>query len=238
MIAITRTVEPAHLPEMRTHQLATVTSTKPDRTEARRTGYTSVKDDLVAMQHGKCAFCERIETPSYNDVEHYRPFARYWWLAWTWDNLLFACARCNRSHKRDHFPLRDDATALTYPQQPPGAEEPLLLDPCTDDPRRHIRFEKIAGRWMPLGLDERGRETIALLGLASNTNRDLFARHAATIQHTIDLLRQVHARVAPREFDEIWRSALAELLGPTKQYRALTEDILRHEFPSYPAPPP
>lgn len=62
-----------------------------------------MKDVMKALQtiyHSKCAFCEqKIEFPQ---VEHFRPKNIYYWLAYSWDNLLFACLGCN-SHKNNHF---------------------------------------------------------------------------------------------------------------------------------------
>ncbi|MEM7233576.1 MAG: hypothetical protein AAF517_15480 [Planctomycetota bacterium] len=68
----------------------------------------SVKHSLLAMFHGKCAYCEsKIEVVTWGDIEHYRPKGEivlndgtsikpgYWWLASDWDNLLLACNRCN-----------------------------------------------------------------------------------------------------------------------------------------------
>lgn len=61
------------------------------------------EDIMTALQeiyHSKCAFCEqKIEFPQ---VEHFRPKNIYYWLAYSWDNLLFACLGCN-SHKNNHF---------------------------------------------------------------------------------------------------------------------------------------
>jgi len=62
-----------------------------------------MKDVMTALHkiyHGKCAFCEqKIEFPQ---VEHFRPKNIYYWLAYSWDNLLFACLGCN-SNKNNHF---------------------------------------------------------------------------------------------------------------------------------------
>jgi len=62
-----------------------------------------MKDIMTALHniyHSKCAFCEqKIEFPQ---VEHFRPKNIYYWLAYSWDNLLFACLGCN-SHKNNHF---------------------------------------------------------------------------------------------------------------------------------------
>src|SRR5690606_33652023 len=52
-----------------------------------------VKAALKSIYHNKCAFCEqRVEM---THVEHYRPKAIYYWLAYSWDNLLIACHHCN-----------------------------------------------------------------------------------------------------------------------------------------------
>ena len=52
----------------------------------------------------------QIET----DVEHFRPKAEvkeagenhqgYWWLAYSWENLLIACKTCNQEYKRIKIP--------------------------------------------------------------------------------------------------------------------------------------
>jgi|GEM_PF-3428357 len=65
-------------------------------------GHSSVKEALIAAQHGKCCFCEaKITHISYGDVEHFRPKAGYrqhprdplgrpgyYWLAYDWGNPL------------------------------------------------------------------------------------------------------------------------------------------------------
>lgn len=163
MIWIDRGPEPPGLSDRRQDQLNTLSPTRPPRTESHRAAYTAYKHVLAERQRKKCCYCERIVTASFNDVEHYRPFSQYWWLAWNWENLLFACARCNRSGKHDSFPLAAGSVPLQFGEQPPGAELPLMLDPTTDKPRRHIRFVKVNEKWRPIGEDERGRETLRVL---------------------------------------------------------------------------
>lgn len=54
-----------------------------------------VKERLTKLYHNKCAFCEqRIER---FDIEHFRPKSIYYWLAYSWDNLLLACPVCNNA---------------------------------------------------------------------------------------------------------------------------------------------
>lgn len=52
-----------------------------------------IRSRLIEIYKWKCAFCEqRIE--QYH-IEHYRPKATYYWLAFSWDNLLLSCPKCN-----------------------------------------------------------------------------------------------------------------------------------------------
>ena len=126
-----------------------------------------VKKRLIADQHGKCAYCEtRFLHSSSGDVEHYRPKAGYrqaagsavqgpgyYWLAYEWDNLLFACEDCNRMRKRQLFPLRNDplGRARTHHDEV-SREEPLLLNPAHDNPEQHLTFlEEAAKGVTPVG---------------------------------------------------------------------------------------
>lgn len=64
-----------------------------------------IKKALNDIYHGKCAFCEtRSESMQ---VEHFRPKrGGYYWLAYSWDNLLLSCPTCN-TNKSDEFPLAE-----------------------------------------------------------------------------------------------------------------------------------
>jgi uncharacterized protein (TIGR02646 family) len=240
VIKIVRAPEPSDLPAIRAAQLATVGPAPPVRTKAHTTAYQSVKPDLVGMQRHKCCYCDSRTIPDHNDVEHYRPFARYWWLAWSWDNLLFACAACNRSGgKLDAFPLEGGSIPLDFPDPPPGGERPLLLNPTVDDPRQHIEFRPLPpARWAPFGTTARGRETIRILRLDRDTYLDRFTHHvAAVVMPVVDDVWRAHATRHRVDFDAEWDRRCAQLLDPEREFRALSEDVLRHEFPTYPAPP-
>ncbi|MGJ7515033.1 HNH endonuclease [Pseudomonas baetica] len=91
----------------------------------------------------------------------------YWWLAMKWENLLPSCIDCNRkrrqkrvgdsttleqlwesttnetlltvtSGKKDSFPVA--GTYLAPENCDFTAEQPLLLNPCDDDPSQFLRF--------------------------------------------------------------------------------------------------
>ena len=115
-----------------------------------------VKKRLIADQHRKCAYCETLFLHSSpGDVEHYRPKAGYrqattspvegpgyYWLAYEWSNLLFACEDCNRIRKRQLFPLRNEPAGRARNHHHDLMQEvPLLLNPTTDpDPETHLTF--------------------------------------------------------------------------------------------------
>ena len=80
--------------------------------------WLSVRKVLREASSGKCVWCEsRPDSMGPADVDHYRPKHRaeglrkgeihpdhYWWLAYSWDNLVYCCQACNRA-KRTRFPV-------------------------------------------------------------------------------------------------------------------------------------
>lgn len=153
MIRISRGPEPTALGPIRNTQLAALRALGRDPKSKEIDGYGVVAVDLWRAQHSKCCYCEQRIPQGFNDVEHYRPKASadrrpgcnhthgYWWLAFTWENLLFSCPACNRSKKKSRFPLDVGALALTAENPPPGNERPLLIDPSSIvNPIEHIEF--------------------------------------------------------------------------------------------------
>ena len=94
----------------------------------------------------------------------------YWWLGMVWENLLPSCIDCNRkrnqvtpkgdtsqarlleetakfstsatvgSGKKDSFPIAGTGVRASKPSDQISAEKTLLLNPCEDDPERHLRY--------------------------------------------------------------------------------------------------
>jgi hypothetical protein len=52
-----------------------------------------VKKALSGIYKNKCVYCEQKLEQFH--VEHYRPKQVYYWLAFSWDNLIVACQFCN-----------------------------------------------------------------------------------------------------------------------------------------------
>ena len=186
-----------------------------------------VKEKLAELFGRKCMFCESLLAGSQpGDVEHYRPKGKvvvcpktddapallapgYYWLAAKWPNLLLSCADCNRPRTQDDcdgnarvigmanfLPLADETKRASGPWLV-LREEPLLLNPCIDDPADHLEFLE-DGRVKARSVDgvpsRKGEVSIYYLGLARAELLQMRARHArmvrAAIRHTVDALEE------------------------------------------------
>ncbi len=210
-------------------------------------GYQCVRDDLWRMQHKKCCYCEHKCRMKFHDVEHYRPKARadrrpgssetygYWWLAFTWKNLLFACPTCNRNGKNDRFPLAKDSTPLAPETHPPGSETPLLVDPAAENPVLHIEFALTGAvphwRARPRNGSVRGNYTIDVCDLNC---ADLLELRDDYVETTVrpranDLTNSLTSGDEPRIQHEYRRAC--GLLAANQEFTALAYDALRHLVP-------
>ncbi len=257
MILIDRAVdEPQKLADVRRIELSRVQSVaatgRPTQNDIGEK-YQVVKDEVWTAQHYKCAFCECQEQRKRNDVEHFRPKTRairnpgssddhgYWWLAWTWDNLLFSCRNCNQApYKLDKFPLDYGSEALVAEQLPPGKERPLLIDPAEANGIDHIQFRpvKVGNRedWTPFSRNGsvRGGKTIEICGLDRPDLITLYNTHV-----TVDVRREVGVveeaiRAEDPDLTEIWEAwecTQIRLLSETQKFIALSYDALDHYVP-------
>src|SRR5690606_37788274 len=60
----------------------------------------------------------------------------YYWLAYDWMNLYFACQSCNQRSKQSLFPLVDPARRVRshHAHASLDEERPLFIDPGCEDP--------------------------------------------------------------------------------------------------------
>ena len=136
-----------------------------------------VKNFLHRSQNGKCCYCERKrDKKAETDVEHFRPKAKlkekpnhsgYWWLAYSWDNLLISCKKCN-NRKDINFPLKDESKRAFSENDDLKKEEPILINPLTENPEDFIMYDIPKDDKNPLmvkaiGKCERGDKTINVL---------------------------------------------------------------------------
>ena len=157
---------------------------------------------------GKCAYCESRIYDS-GDIDHYRPrravthedgspvmvdsngggtvpHPGYYWLAYEWLNLVYACSDCNRIHKKKHRGVRVGKGSL-FPVDgkyatTPGEEvdeRPLLLNPLVDEPGEHLSIDDTG---IIRGESERGEVSSRIFGL--NIRHSLITDRLQAIEET------------------------------------------------------
>ncbi|MCB9658505.1 MAG: hypothetical protein H6726_12730 [Sandaracinaceae bacterium] len=250
MIRVVRGPEPAELTAKRVAKLLNAADSDVSGASVRFDGYGIAKRALFAAQHGKCAYCERVVGYDSQPVEHFRPKGgarpatlpnagsdarHYWWLAWTWENLFFACVSCNGVNRKGNwFPLATgerlslpDAEQLRNGAGPAfevHREDALLLDPAQDDASEHLRWvprdrrvlwERF--RYVLVAVTPRGQVTLERLGLA--LLEDEVNRHVrATL---IPLLRQANGGA----WGPGHEADLAELLSDQAPYAGASRSV-------------
>lgn len=146
-----------------------------------------VKDSLIDLFNGKCAYCESKFLHVYSgDIEHFRPKGEiltkdnitlkpgYYWLAADWGNLLLSCRNCNQKLKHlivgetnkktmgkmNQFPLTDSTKYVLNHNFDIADEENyrLLIQPCIDNPEEHLEFDINNG--IIRGITEKGKKSI------------------------------------------------------------------------------
>jgi hypothetical protein len=132
--------------------------------------WQAMRPTLLRLSHSKCAACESSDNTL--TVKHFRPLDRvvedksspgYWWLAYDWRNMFVFCARC-RHMQGSRFPIAGQRAQT--PSHKLSEEEPLLLDPCADNPNVHLAFDDNGA---VVGQTQRGRITIEIYGLNRET---------------------------------------------------------------------
>ncbi|HWM54003.1 MAG TPA: AAA family ATPase [Solirubrobacterales bacterium] len=112
-----------------------------------------VEGTLEALTHGRCAFCgmggtnedaviapHRLRPPQDAVASDGKTSRRhYWWLAFAWPNLYPACAACRKAQGAK-FPTGRRRVRVGTVEELFAREEPLLLDPCIDDPEHFLVY--------------------------------------------------------------------------------------------------
>lgn len=200
----------------------------------------SVRLALEELFHGKCAYCETVlgPFPGRGTICHHRPKVRamdldgstsadhYWWLAYTWENIYPTCHDCNK-HKSTRFPVRGQRVRPWTHGAELAAEQPLLLDPCHDDPAEHLVFME---NGEVISNTERGVVTIKVLGL---NRTSLVESRRAVLNRVGALAQRVHAlaRHSSTEHKHPYAddtlSILRELMHPSGEHSAAVSQLIR-----------
>ena len=215
-----------------------------------------VKAALKRDQHGKCAFCEaKFAHVSYGDVEHYRPKAGsrqsradpllkpgYYWLAYTWDNLLLSCSLCNSRFKGNLFPLQEPAKRARAPQDDLGQEQPMFLNPYAADAgeldvEMQWHDEIVRGR----AKDSKGDLTVRGLGLDRAELEENRREYLTPLRLLHEVVTMLSKRPDLSEVEKRWLANtvldLHKRMEPDAEYTAMTRAWLaRNPLPSPPAP--
>ena len=202
-----------------------------DKKYQRRYKQRDVKQKLEKIYRDKCGFCEQcIER---FDVEHFRPKSIYYWLAYSWDNLLAVCPTCNGNKDNDFKVLRDrvgsaEETDLSrihhlakeYDEQ----EGNQLIHPEREAADTLLIFEKNGSIASD---DDRAIYTIDLCGLNRNRLKD---RRKKLWD---DLAKKIRARFAEYQLkkeEERDPKVLKEAIGQVIKDFASDTDDLKNEF--------
>ncbi len=259
MIPVQRGSEPKQLKNVRKTELPRLTAIFQHNgaltAKTIGTKYRCVALTLWERQNYKCCYCERVIEPDHNDVEHWRPKAAadrlpgssqtggYWWLAFTWKNLLFACAVCNRSKKKARFPLATGSTVLQPGRRPPGKELPLLIDPATMHPMAYVEYvpskssprvpnTDVWARWEPIAIGPTaiGVHSIRVFGLA---RKNLLAIQSNYVKkHLAVAVQRLRNAISAGEQQKIMEEfeTACGLFAAETEFAALSYDVLRHHI--------
>jgi uncharacterized protein (TIGR02646 family) len=203
MIAVKRLPKPRvlerHEVRWRDTLLAAVTEAERRRAESKYR-HPEIREALNRMFHGKCAYCEsRITHVDYGKIEHYRPKRGPRGrpdLTFEWNNLLWACGRCNGPEfKADRFPE--------------AAAGGPLVNPCDDVPEEHFQFvyDQAAKLASVYGRTVRGQASEKLLGL---NRRDLRQYRSRQIRRLLALARLAESDPEAATLLQLAREADAE----------------------------
>jgi uncharacterized protein (TIGR02646 family) len=186
------------------------------------------EDDVVAalraMFNKKCSYCEfNYAAGGPEDVEHFRPKGGvvidgkleqpgYYWLAAEWTNLLPSCIDCNRkrtkeftdgttgvSGKANLFPVAIESRRWRS-HRGKNREEPLLLNPCDDQPEQHLEF--LDDGLVRPALDARGKPSpkgetsIEVYGLRRQDLVEQRAKKQKRVRVAIESARKFAAQAA------------------------------------------
>jgi uncharacterized protein (TIGR02646 family) len=180
-------------------------STKSAYSDGKSDNEDSLKWHLKQIYHEKCAFCEAPLTNERGDIEHFRPKNEnefqgkecdkkysYYWLAFSWDNMLPSCSKCN-GKKSNCFDI--DGTRVIYNQENikklqytlseyNEQERPKLLHPEYDTFEDEIRFTK---KGQIFSRNKRVQYTVKIC----NLNRDnLIKMRESIISDFVNVLRR------------------------------------------------
>jgi uncharacterized protein (TIGR02646 family) len=221
------------------NELELINGRKSNSLKFRSIVWKVAKEQLKKESCGKCAYCESpASTVTFGDVEHFRPKKVYWWLAYCYDNYVFACQMCNQKFKTDAFPTSNvplkspkisknhlakavlslspdpmDANAVATYQKVTSREQPTIPDPYIMDPEAFFAWEA-----------DPVLEEVKLV--KKNSSKKASIATGAVIKH-LGLNREDLKRERFRHFRkiEVFRLAIEDPGIPKRVLRKIKEEI-------------
>lgn len=161
-----------------------------------------LRSALRLVFQDKCAYCEKLVDLNEGKVSYldrFRPTGgaigrdgkvsidSYWWLAYEWDNMYACCHQCNRA-KGSRFPVSGTRAQRNSRGLKLLLERALLLDPCQDDPSKHLLFSDSG---IVSGITLAGRTTVEILQLNRPELLSLREAEANRFAASLDRLAQL-----------------------------------------------
>jgi uncharacterized protein (TIGR02646 family) len=216
-----------------------------------------IKDQLLAMSHGKCWYSEAPDAVSDWHVDHFRPKGKardedgtehdgYQWLAFDWKNYRIAGSYPNSPHKDgqgrtrgkwDFFPLALGCKRATWDQQDCSQEVCLILDPASPSDPKLMTFDE---EGLPIPSDtgnpiirKRVETTVHYLHLDHPRLVQARKQKWRETSNWIDEYREVcptsYTECTPKDARRLERiiNQLRELASPQSRYASATRACLR-----------
>ncbi len=212
--------------------------------------WSRYKANFTRAQGHKCGWCEAPHTSEPGAVDHIAPKAEvgwletqgeevddltnvpgrkasalhdigYWWLAYDWDNWVFACNRSNSGWKKTLYPVAENP----HPRPDESVKyTPLLLNPFgPDDPLDHLDMDP-TGQITRRGNSPKGKATIETLGLDRESLRRVRHRRVADAE---SMCRQIRYLL---DQDAALEEAIERLLAwgaDGHEFAAVTRCVIR-----------
>ncbi len=199
-------------------------------------GHKTVKKALTTAQYQKCCFCER--KTEMGDIEHLRPKNAYqqkegeplskpgyYWLAYEWDNFFFCCEKCNRSYKRNLFPLVDESKRAKSHLDDINTEVPLFIHPEKENPEEFIEFRGIYPQ--PIKNNSRGKTTIKRTGI-DRPFLDERRLEKYRVMKAIYML--IHSPNGDNSIKKEWQKLLNEATQDSAEFASMIRCAVKNKF--------
>jgi len=188
----------------------------------------------------------------------------YWWVGMRWENLVLSCPHCNQLRRQviidpsksleeiersilnnrtqsvgklDAFPTQDNRWSLDTGDHTFNDEKPLIIDPTSEDPEKHIKFIQFGlfCTAVPKDNSAPGRTTIDIIGLNRRYLTEERAKKLLFLQRQVSNVREALSDLALAETNreielasKLLRNSLVEIeisSQPDQSYSAIAKPI-------------